>query len=409
MDNEKYFIGQILHQPDIAFKTTLRDDELLSPYCRSTFITVKSLLQQGLEADLPTIFSHNKEVPVSALMQMQDMVASPVNWEHYEKQVKEQSRRRGIKKVCEVVLHNNLTSQDMIEQIMKAVDGYVDYDDYRIVSLKESINQTVDEIEWAYNSKGQLRGIPTGIKSLDFKLNGFQKRRFYVIGARPSQGKTALLVNFIFNANRRIGVMSAESAKKEINERLISLCGRINSEHLAKGELGQTGLRKLNEACGKLYEKDIWYYDKPNMRLDELLLKAREMKQRFNIEALFVDYIQQIQCDGDREHEKVAKVSTSLKALARNLDIPVIAAAQLKRPDTGKPKPPELHDLGNSSQIERDADAVLLIHHGELSVGGEKKQGTFLLMEKNRDGATGFTQVMFRKEYYGFHEIEKNY
>ncbi len=406
MDNEKYFIGQILQQPDIAYKTSLKDTDFSYPSCREIFLTVRSLLKQGLEVDLPTLHAQNRELQVSVLMKLQDSVPSAGNWKHYEASIKEDSQQRSIKRVCERVLHDKLmTSRDMISTIMEAVDGYTGVEEDRIYSIQETLNEAVDEIEWAYNNKGKLLGVSSGIRSLDYKLNGFQKRRLYIIGARPSKGKTALLMNFVLNAGVKVGVLSAESGRRELTKRLISLSSRMNSEHINQGNLGSAGFAKVTEACGKLFEKSVWWYDKSNMHLDELVLKAREMKQMHDIDVLYVDYVQQIQADAQKDHERVGKISTALKSLARNLDIPVVAAAQLKRPDPGKLKPPELHDLGNSGQIERDADAVMLIHEGEIN----KKEGVFLMLEKNRDGATGITQVVFKKEYYAFYEIENNH
>ena len=406
MDHEKYFIGQILQEPDLAYKTMLKDTDFTYPSCRQILLTVRSLLKKGVEVDLPALHAANKELQLSLLMELQDSVVSASNWKHYEKAIKEASQRRGIRRVCERVLKDNLmTSQDMVMTIMEAVDGYKGVEEDRIYSIQETLNESVDEIEFAYNNKGKLLGVASGIRSLDRKLNGFQKRRLYVIGARPSRGKTALLMNFVLNADGRVGVLSAESGRRELTKRLISLSSRVNSEYINQGELGDAGFTKVTDACTKLYEKNIWWYDKPNMHLDELMLKAREMKQMHDIEVLYVDYVQQIQADAQKDHERVGKVSTALKSLARTLDIPVVTAAQLKRPGEGKGKPPELHDLGNSGQIERDADCVMLIHHGEIN--GE--DGVYLLLEKNRDGATGVTPVRFVKEYYGFFEIDGRY
>ncbi len=409
VNHEHYFISQVLSQPDIVYKTTLTDADFLTPSCRAIFITVKSLLQRNMTPDLPTIYSENTDISPTQLSQLSSVSMSPANWKYYEGKIKEAKRVLGLRKVCEHVLTDTLmTSSDMVEQLMTEIDRYCDSGDYRITDNKTSLLLAVDEIEDAYKRKGEIIGVPSGVKALDRKINGFQKRRLYIVGARPSQGKTAMLINFMLNSHKSVGFMSAESSMRELDKRLISLNGRINNEHLATGMMGTTGFAKMNEAVADLYDRTYYYYDEPNMSIETLTLKAREMKQRYGIDALYIDYLQQVQSTHrEKRNEQVADVSTKLKALARNLDIPVICAAQLRRDVEGKV--PELHDLGDSGQIERDADIVMMIHHGEIKdkVKGETREGTFLLVRKNRDGDTGAIELVFKKEYYGFYEIER--
>lgn len=411
MTNEQYFIGQILQDPDIAFKTIVKDYEFSSVKNKEIFITVKALLQRGLTPDLPTIYAENKEISPGFLADVTSHINASANWQVYEKKIKEDYRKLQIKIVCEGVIKDKYpTSQAMISELMKVIDGYTDFDDYRITPNNESLQKTLDEIEKAYLSKTAVTGVPSGIVSLDRRTNGFQKRKLYIIGGRPSQGKTALLMNFVFNTKAPVGIISAESSKTELDKRLICLRTKINGENLGRGNLKTADFGKLTEACGYLASKTkYYYYDKPNIEIGELLLKAREMKQRFGIKALYVDYLQQIKSYGrDKRHEQVAEVSTKLKALARNLEIPVICAAQLKRGQEGHI--PELSDLGDSGQIERDADCVMMIHHGVISKeehGGKvKREGSFLVVKKNRDGATGIVEVVFKRDHYGFYGVE---
>jgi replicative DNA helicase len=403
--HEQYFIGQILKDPDIAFKTSVKDSDFLSNKCRIAFITIRSMLQEGLNVDLSTIISKNSSLKASDLIEMQDTAITTGNWKFYEGKVKEAARRRIILRACEDALKSKQDSQAIIEDLNKAIDGYRDFGDYRITSIQDTLLDAVDYVEYAYHNRGKIAGVDTGIQSLNRKINGFQKRRLYVIGARPSDGKTALLVNFLGNSNTRAGFISAESGQKELTMRLISLKGHLNSEQLTRGDLGQRGFDEVHRACEVLNEKEVYFYDEPNIDIETLSIKAREMKQRFDIQILFVDYIQQIDAQARTDHERVGKVSTKLKGIARDLDIPVVAAAQLRRPDPGSKKAPELHDLGNSGQIERDADIVMMIQHTEED-GFDK---TYLILEKNRDGAKGRTQLLFKREYYGFYDMEKGY
>ncbi|MCF7945931.1 MAG: hypothetical protein K9L24_03665 [Spirochaetia bacterium] len=404
---EKYFIGQMIKDPHIAFQTKLKEKHFQSQTCKLLFSTIRYLVRENLQPDIATIYAHNKTVTLSELMQIEDAVASAVNWQYYQDQIIEQHKRKEIRKVCEKILQDTFTpAKTLVNEIMQVVNFSED-DEYRLITAQESLDQTLEFIEESHNRKSEIMGISSGIRSLDYKLNGFLKRRLYIVGGRPSEGKTAFLINLLHNANCPVGFITAESSHKELTMRQISLDSKISSDRLTSGLLTQVQFDKVIESCTRIHGKDFIYHDEANMSLESLLLKAREMKQRYDVQALYIDYLQQITFNGrEKRNEQVASVSSALKGLARNLDIPIICAAQLRRPPEGPAKPPKLHELGDSGQIERDADCVMMLYHGELLGEGD---GTFMMIEKNRDGPTGYTKLMFKRGIYGFFDIDRNY
>ena len=227
---------------------------------------------------------------------------------------------------------------------------------------------------------------------------GFLERRLYYFGARPSQGKTALLLNFIANCNEKCGLLSSESAKEELGIRLLARESKIDSQRLLVGMMRTDEIARLDDSAAVLYDHcGVYVYDEPNMSIDTAVSIARRMKREYDIKILFVDYLQCLSPSRDgakREYrEQVAYASKQMKHLARTLNIPVVVAAQLRRDAEGNR--PVLRDFSDSTQIERDADVAVMIHNTEANE-------SWLLIEKNRDGQTGDVPVVFTKPHVLF-------
>jgi replicative DNA helicase len=398
MNLEKSIISQMITNPDIPFKTKLKPEHFQSNFCRTVFIAIRSLLQRGIDVDLPTLASES-DLRASDLAEITSIESG--NWKYQEEKIIDAYQVMQIKLTCERIIKSKLPAKELVSELMQSIDSYDESDNDRILTQKEIIHSALDDIEEANRNQGKIIGVSSGIRALDKRFNGFRKRRLYIIGGRPSQGKTALLVNLVYNSNKKVGVISAESAGKDLGKREFSLGTRINGEKLDSGNLSHDEFNKLLNMVDKIAGKEIYYYEKANSNIENVILKAREMKQRWGIEALYVDYIQQIQSSNStKRHEQVGYISTKLKEIARNLDIPVIAAAQLRRDATGRV--PELADFGESGQIERDADVAMLLHHGKMN----EEEGSFIIIAKNRDGATGATRVHFNKDIFEFTGVE---
>ena len=365
------------------------------------------LIDQNSDIDIISLAGCMPTQETSRIASLTDNV-TPISWEYHEQQIVEAYQRRIIEKACSEVLESpHLGAAAAVSSLCTTIDTLESFSDYSIKNTAEILQGTSELIEAAYHRDGDIQGITSGIHLLDDTTLGFQPRRLYIFGARPSQGKTALMMNFIAATDRPVGVISAESSYKELGKRLFSLKGEINSMKVNSGLLSRKDLASIQLIQDELSVRGIFIYDEPNMSIDTLVIKAREMKRRHGIEILFVDYLQQIRSSqSQKRHEQVAEVSIKLKNLSRNLDIPIVALAQLRRDSENKR--PHLSDLGDSGQIERDADFAAFIYKEVHESSGtiDLSINHWLLVLKNRDGITRDVPVTFIPKHYLFKDRE---
>jgi replicative DNA helicase len=400
MTLELYFLGQCLWDPSIAMTTRLVPEDFENGRERNIFKAILDITNRGEVIDEANVASECG-MQIGDIMALKNVDILASTWQSTELLIKKRSKVRKVKEVASQILNSSTDDPNQLEAILiGAVDQYISYSDSNeLITFQDSIIMTMNEVRDRVYREDKIIGTPSGIRRLDEYLGGFQKRQLYVIGARPSQGKTALLLNFIANCNRPSGLLSAESAVQELSFRLLARESRCEAQRLIMGSISEAMLCDLDGLAAKLYdEKKIVFYDEPRMTVDVAIRKAREMKMKYDISILFVDYLQFFAPSGDmtrkdtREH--VADVSSKLKQLARTLDIPVVVAAQLRRDAEGKR--PLLSDFSDSTQIERDADVCIFIHHVEDA--SAKYPGSWLLIEKNRNGRCGDIPVYFDRE-----------
>lgn len=401
MNVEQYFIGQILLDNSIIMQTSVKPWYFTSAFCRDAFKTVQKMLADNTTADITTLPFYDTRFKPSEVAVLTTEVL-PSNWQHYEKQIIEAYRMRNIRKACETIQKDKLMDSAAASSLlMNTLDTQEHFGDFTIASSEEFIPAAMESIQQAYQRQCDLVGISTGLEDLNYITLGFQKRRMYVFGARPSQGKTALMINFLASAGVPAGVISAESSQIELGKRLFSLKGRISSMRLNSGSLKPDEYSKITDIAEELKKQKIFIYDEPNVHIDTLVMKAREMKRLYGIEILFIDYLQQIQSTNrEKRNEQVAEVSSRLKHLARTLDIPVVALAQLRRDSENKR--PVLSDIGDSGQIERDADFASAIYQQVIENEKHKEIRHWLLTLKNRDGVLGDIEVVYIPKFYQF-------
>jgi replicative DNA helicase len=352
------------------------------------------------------MLSQRTGIPLQQILPIKTPDILTTNWAFYDLQIRQACQIRRWKKLANDIQNSvGETPQELAAKMQKAIDDMNNQEDgFEITPIQETVNSSIELIEKRMKDGQKCIGIPSGLKGLDNAFSGFQPRRLYYIGARPSQGKTALLLNFVRNCNVACGILSAESAKEELVIRLMASKSEIDSQRLVVGLLREGEMNSLTQAASELYSsKGIYIYDEPNMSIDTAVMMARQMKRRFDIKILYVDYLQ---CLGpsraDRSQERrdqVAYASKQLKQLARVLDIPVVAAAQLRRDAEGNR--PLLSDFSDSTQIERDADVAVMIYNLDR---GNDSQDTWLLVEKNRDGRTGDVPVVFNRAHMRFYD-----
>jgi len=274
------------------------------------------------------------------------------------------------------------------------------------VSLRKALEESFDLLDELYRNKGQLRGISTGFKSIDNKLNGFRPSNLIILAARPSVGKTSLMLNIAQNAaviNKvPIGIFSLEMSTDELAIRMVSAQSGIDSFKITSGRLNDEELAAYGEAAGVLADAPIYIDDTPSISIMELRTKARRLHVDKGIKMIMVDYLQLMRGrNAENRVQEVTEISWGLKALAKELEIPVVTVAQLNRSvETRGTGLPQLSDLRESGSIEQDADVVMFLYRPDE----ENRNELNLVIAKHRNGPTGVIPLMFKGEQTRFFE-----
>lgn len=404
MNAEQYFIGQIFWNPMILNKVCVDRTDFYGEEERALFSAMLDLSIEGSAVDELSV-SKLSGIPLKNVLGYKSSNIVTSTWEHYQKEIIDTARVRVIKKVSEKISASNLTADALIEMFDSATEKTRSRSIFKPIPLPNLIENSILALEKRAVSK-VLPGLTTGFRSLDLAFGGLQKTRLYYIGARPSQGKSTLLMNLALNCEAPCIIFSAESSGKEFADRMIIRQGKINSRNYYNGTLQKQDAERVVTASSLLFErKNIIIHDEPNIAIGRLISIAHDAKRYNKIEAIFIDYIQLLAySDVNRpKNEQVSEVSKRLKQLARELDVPVICAAQLRRDSEGKK--PQLSDFSDSTQIERDADVAIMIYNimdpdGTVEVGRE----TYLCIQKNRDGQLEDVRVDFLPQFMHFQE-----
>lgn len=334
-----------------------------------------------------------------------DDVPSSANVVHYCTIVKEFSQRRKLFDMGKYLIDitqdissnisdiKDLVEKSLLEMENKTKEGYQ--------PVKNYIVDVIKDIEDDYKRKGNIKGISTGISELDRLTNGWQDGDYIVIGARPSVGKTASVVQMIIHgsimAKKKIGFFSAEMGARQIIRRMISNVGHINQTNMRSGMLTHADFASIQDAAGQLYESNIYINDTPNIMASELISEAKRMKRQENVDAIYIDYLGLLSYSNKKmaRWEQIGEISRALKGLARELNIPVIVLSQLTRDKEGKR--PNMADLRDSGSVEQDADVILLLHReGEP---GESVDEIEMILCKQRNGPIGSIAITHQKAF----------
>lgn len=282
--------------------------------------------------------------------------------------------------------------------------------------LRDLLGPTLDELEQLAENGGQLRGLPTGYLDLDELLLGLQPEGLYVIGARPAMGKSTIGMGIAANAAIRCGkpvlVCSLEMSKLELSKRLLSAEALVDSTRLKTGNLGEAEWNRISQAVGRMAEAELHIFDSPNLTVMEIKAKARRLKARFGeIGVVVVDYIQLMTGRNSAESRQVqvSEISRGLKILARELECPVVALAQLNRSlEQRIDKRPVLSDLRESGSLEQDSDVVLFVYRDEVYDEHSPDKGVAeIIVAKHRNGPIGRVRLAFRGQYTRFDNMAR--
>lgn len=411
MDSGDVLLGQILRDNKLLFTFKFDPSLLKSGKNLRLFRAIKSVISSGGEANLSSVYDFDPEIDPSYLSKITSYPMGNSEW-HYQRLIDDYSRRK-ILGVVDFINENIKTDVNkLLSDIESMVEDAYYHRDVSIVPVSEIVPKVVEDIETAYKAK-ESPGILSGIPLLDDILQGWQQGKYYIVGGRPSSGKSALLLNFALHASENgsnVGIISAESSRKEFVSRALSNEALIDSTRLKNGMLSHKDFSHITDGCSKLYGLPIVINDRSNIDVDDVKVVVRNMCFKHKVNIVFVDYLQELGAEGKKtETDRVMYISRELKKLARISNVPIVVAAQLGR-DSDEKKP-SMRDLQWASKIEQDADGITLIWHFNINKdkivydkSGEEK--TYICVEKNRDGRTGNVEVKFDRPHLRFIPIQ---
>jgi replicative DNA helicase len=413
-------LGAVLIDPEAlpSIIHLVRPEDFYKAAHQRIYEAVLGLFDRGQSIDLITLTDELRARGaleqcggLASISRLTSAVPTSANVEYYAKIVQAASIRRSLNRISQEIIAQSHDEQSEIRVILEEAERKIfDISDRHQTGTyhpaKEIVRQTFDAIEKHYHSKSEYTGIPSGFKELDQLTMGFQNSEFIVIGSRPSVGKTALALTIASNISIRnrvpVGFFSLEMSSMAIMQRLLSMEARLDSQRMRTGMLSPADFGRITEACGRLYEAPLFISDSPDLKLLDLRAQARRMKSHQDVKIIFIDYITLIGSENRDlpRHEQIAEVSRSLKSLARELAIPVIALSQVRRETEGKK--PTLADLRESGSIEQDADVVIFLHTEDL-----KAEVREVSIAKQRNGPVGDFKLAFLSKYTKFEPLER--
>jgi len=353
-------------------------------------------------------------------------VPTAANADYYREILSEKHLLRQMISVCTEYAARSYDEQGDVRTLLDEVEGKVlaiGDDRFRasLPTMKEMVNDAINSIELLIQNKGGITGLPTGFPALDRMTSGLQESEMFVIAARPSMGKTALAMNIAehvaIESNRAVAVFSLEMSASQLVQRMLCARARVNSKDLREGFVGKQQMGSIGTAAGLLTKARMFVDDTPGISILELRAKARRLQNREKISLIVIDYLQLLRSTSRRAQDnrqiEIAEISAGIKAMAKELRIPVIVLAQLNRnPEqrSGDSKGrPRLSDLRESGSIEQDADVVALLvrekYYAEDEEARKEAEGkATLIIAKQRNGPTGDVPLTFIEDYARFEE-----
>ncbi|MGE7186341.1 replicative DNA helicase [Peribacillus sp. NPDC006672] len=432
IEAEQAVLGAIFLEPSsltVTSEVLIPEDFYRSSHQKIFNVMIK-LNDEGKAVDLITVTEelaaakNLEEVGgVSYLSELAGSVPTAANIEYYARIVEEKSLLRRLIRTATNIAQEGYSREDEVEELLGEAEKTIMEVAQRknsgaFQNIKDVLVRTYDNIEVLTTRKGDVTGIPTGFAELDRMTAGFQRNDLIIVGARPSVGKTAFALNIAQNVatktEENVAIFSLEMGAEQLVMRMLCAEGNINAQNLRTGSLTDEDWRKLTMAMGSLSNAGIYIDDTPGVRIGEIRSKCRRLKQEHGLGMILIDYLQLIQGDGrsgDNRQQEVSEISRSLKALARELEVPVIALSQLSRGvEQRQDKRPMMSDIRESGSIEQDADIVAFLYRDDYyDKESENKNIIEIIIAKQRNGPVGTVSLAFVKEYNKFVNLERRF
>lgn len=416
LEAEQSVLGAILIDNNALTRALeiLDPDDFYKLSHRKIFAAMTELFDKNEPIDLITLTDHLKKKNelediggISYLSLIVNMVPTAANVKYHSHIVREKALLRGLlrsaNEIASKVYEENLDAEDLVDYAERSIFRI---SDKRIkasfVTLRDVIRDSFEMIEHLYDKKETVTGVPSGFRDLDDLTTGFQKGDLIIVGGRPSMGKTAFALNIAqhvgLELKEPVAIFSLEMAKEQLAIRMLCAEAMVNSNSIRKGFIRKDDWHKLTGAASNLTGAPIFIDDTSGITVLELRAKARRLKIEHGLSLVIVDYLQLMRGKGsfERREQEISDISRSLKALAKELSVPVIAVSQLNRcVEQRRPPKPILADLRESGAIEQDADVILFLYRDEVYNREAKKGLAEVIIAKQRNGPTGTVNLAF--------------
>ena len=429
VEAEQSVIGSMIMDREaiVVASEILMGDDFYNKQYGILFETMIELNDEGRPVDIVTLQDRLKEkdVPpeVSSLEFVRDLITAvptSANVKYYANIVAEKATLRKLIRLNEEIANTCYAGKENLAVILEETEKKIfevvqKRNTGEFVPIRQVVMNAMEKIEKAAKNKGAVTGIPTGFVDLDYRTAGMQPSDLVLIAARPSMGKTAFVLNIAehvaFRQNKTVAIFSLEMSKEQLVNRLFSLESKVDSQHIRTGQLSDQEWEKLIESAGVIGRSNLIIDDTPGISIAELRSKCRKYKLEHNLSMIIIDYLQLMSGSGrsDSRQQEISDISRSLKAVARELSVPVLALSQLSRAVEQRPDHrPMLSDLRESGAIEQDADVVMFIYRDDYyNHDTERKDIAEIIIAKQRNGPIGTVELAWLPNYTKFANLEK--
>lgn len=431
IEAEQAVLGAVLLDSDalVTVMERIHTEDFYKAAHQLIFEVMVELAEEQEPIDLVTITSRLQDKKqleevggVSYLTQLANAVPTAANVDHYASIVEEKSLIRNLIRTATQIVSEGYASADDVNSLLSdAEQRIMEISNRRtssgFVPIKDVVMDVFDRVEFLYHHKGGITGIPSGFIDLDKMTSGFQRSDLIIVAARPSVGKTAFALNIAQNVGIRakecVAIFSLEMSAAQLVQRMVCAESNVDAGRLRTGRLENEDWEKLTMAIGTLAEANIYIDDSPAITVADIRAKCRRLKREKGLGMIVIDYLQLIHGRGrsDNRQQEVSEISRTLKQIARELEVPVIALSQLSRGvEQRQDKRPMMSDLRESGSIEQDADIVAFLYRDDYyDQETEKKNIIEIIIAKQRNGPVGTVELVFLKNFNKFVNYDRNH
>ena len=407
---EKELISAVLTKPECLHEAYAHPEWFQSEATAMIWQTILDLQSQGEPFDAVTVMQalrpNHPKLANRVIEIANESIGVPANAASYARRIKSAWRKRKEQDIGTRLSAGEIGSGEAMNALVSLDDEQTRFEH----TITESIRAALDDMERAAEHDGKIIGVPTGLADLDRILGGYHKQDLIIIAGRPKMGKTSMMLHSSGHCGVPCGLVSGEQPYNQVGMRHIASVGKVPLENLRNGRIGKREMEAVIATKNRL-KHPYYIFDRGSPHINEVISTARRWKHRYDIQILFVDYLQRLRGPGDKRHEMVGENTRQLKTLARDLDIPVVALAQVKREvENRQNKRPMMSDLADSGEIEKEADLIMTLYRDEVYHENSDAPGVAeIQIVASRHGRVGTVMCDWLGEFVSFGDLTRGY